>query len=279
MNGPRYYKISELSRLASVPVPTIRFYLKEGLLGPAVKTGRTMAFYTDDHLERLSLIRRMRRDEGKSISRIKGELGSMPENPPVPGEGAITSSEKRDEIISAAIGLFIKNGLGGTSIDDIAAEAHIGKGTFYRYFKDKNDLFIECAESIFNEMYSNVWDEIKNEKNIEKRLLRRARAFFDSYPKWIDMMNLLRNASVGSDRFFKEKFRSVLDYVTKPIAHDLEILKKQGRMRPDTDCREVAFVLMGIAEYAAALIQTGKYKNDEIIAILQILMEQGLKND
>lgn len=279
MNGPRYYKISELSRLASVPVPTIRFYLREGLLAPAVKTGRTMAFYTDDHLERLSLIKKMRHDEGKTIARIRDELGSMPENAGIPGGGVITSSEKRDEILSAAIGLFIKKGLGGTSIDDIAREAHIGKGTFYRYFKDKSDLFIECAESIFNEMYRNVWEEIKNEKDMEKRLLKRARAFFESYPKWIDMMNLLRYASVGGDRFFKDKFRSVLDYVTMPIAHDLEILKREGRIRPDTDCREVAFVLMGMAEYAAALIQTGKYKNDEIIAILQILMEQGLKND
>lgn len=278
MNGPRYYRISDLSRLASVPVPTIRFYLREGLLAPAIKTGRTMAFYTDDHLERLSLIKKMRKDEGKTIARIRDELGSMPENAGIPGDGVITSSEKRDEIISAAIGLFITKGLGGTSIDDIAGEAHIGKGTFYRYFKDKSDLFIECAESIFNEMYRNVLEEIKNEKDIEKRLLKRARAFFDSYPKWIDMMNLLRYASVGGDRFFKDKFRSVLDYVTMPIARDLEILKQEGRIRGDTDCREAAFILLGMAEYAAALIQSGKYGIDEISAIFQELMQRGLKN-
>lgn len=276
MNTTRYYKISELSRMSSVPVPTIRFYLREGLLAPAIKTGKTMAFYTGDHLERLALIKKMQQVDGKTIAKIRDELGAMPAITAMPADAIITSSGKRDEIISAAIKLFIGKGLGESSIDDIAAEAHIGKGTFYRYFKDKNELFIECADTIFYRMYQNIWEEIKNEKDMVMRLQKRLSAFFDSYPKWIDMMNLMRYASVGDKPQLKNKFRAVLDQIINPIAHDLEILKSEGRLRSEVHCLEAGYVLMGMAEYSAALIHSGKFSSDEIGAAIGLLMTHGV---
>jgi TetR/AcrR family transcriptional repressor of nem operon len=203
----------------------------------------------------------------------------MPVTAPLPADTVITSSEKRDEIISSAISLFMKKGLGETSIDDIVNEAHIGKGTFYRYFKDKNELFIECADSVFHEMYRNVWEEIKNEKDMMRRLQKRLNAFFDAYPRWIDMMNLVRYASVGSDPFFKNKFRAVLNNVTRPIARDLEVLKKEGRVLEGTDCLEAAYMLLGMAEYAAALIHSGKHNAAEIIDIMLEFTSYGLRGD
>ena len=49
-------KIAELSRRAGVPIPTIKFYIREGMLPRGARTGRTQATYTDAHLERLALI-------------------------------------------------------------------------------------------------------------------------------------------------------------------------------------------------------------------------------
>src|SRR4051812_43977258 len=50
-------RISELSRASGVPVPTIKFYLRDGLLPAGRATGRTQADYGEDHLDRLRLIR------------------------------------------------------------------------------------------------------------------------------------------------------------------------------------------------------------------------------
>ncbi|RJP23032.1 MAG: MerR family transcriptional regulator [Deltaproteobacteria bacterium] len=277
MISTRYYRISELSRLTKVPVPTIRFYLREGLLPPAIKTAKTMAFYTGDHLKRLIIIKKMQQHEGKTIAQIRDAIGTMPAPASIPADEIITSSEKRDEIITSAIKLFIEKGLGKTSMDDIAAEAHIGKGTLYRYFKDKNELFIECADTIFYEMYRNIWEEIKNEKDMARRLQKRLSAFFDSYPKWIDMMNLVRYASVGENPRLKNKFRAVLDQIIKPIAHDLEVLKREGRLRSEVNCLEAGYFFMGAAEYSAALLQSGKLSIDEILSVFHVLLTRGLR--
>lgn len=49
--------IAELSRRSNVPVPTIKFYLREGLLAPGEAAGVTRAHYSESHVRRLRLIR------------------------------------------------------------------------------------------------------------------------------------------------------------------------------------------------------------------------------
>lgn len=51
-------KISELARLAGVPAPTIKHYIREGLLpGPVKRTSRNMAYYDATLAERVKVIK------------------------------------------------------------------------------------------------------------------------------------------------------------------------------------------------------------------------------
>jgi len=61
-------RIGELSRLSDVPVATIKYYLREGLLAPGVHTYPNQAVYNDDHIIRLRLIRALIDVGGLSIS-------------------------------------------------------------------------------------------------------------------------------------------------------------------------------------------------------------------
>ncbi len=53
-------RISELAQQSGLPVATIKFYLREGLLPAGTPISRTQAEYGDAHLERLRLIRALR---------------------------------------------------------------------------------------------------------------------------------------------------------------------------------------------------------------------------
>ncbi len=48
--------------------------------------------------------------------------------------------DKRVRIEQAALSLFLQNGIENTSVNQITKLAHIAKGTFYLYFKDKDEL-------------------------------------------------------------------------------------------------------------------------------------------
>ena len=52
-------QLGELSNKSGCTVATIKYYLREGLLQPGVKTSSTRAEYDDSHLTRFRLIRSM----------------------------------------------------------------------------------------------------------------------------------------------------------------------------------------------------------------------------
>src|ERR1700712_1885145 len=68
--------------------------------------------------------------------------------PQLPGERPGPVGGKRDQnrrartqgLLEAAQRLFLERGIESVSIDDITREASVAKGSFYRYFHDKEDL-------------------------------------------------------------------------------------------------------------------------------------------
>ena len=48
--------------------------------------------------------------------------------------------QKTQELMSAALALFLQDGIEGVAIDDIISRAGMAKGNFYRYFEDKRAL-------------------------------------------------------------------------------------------------------------------------------------------
>lgn len=69
-------QISELARLSLVPVATVKFYLRNGLLPAGRPTGATRAQYDDRHVQRLRLIRSLVEVAGLSLSAVRRVLAA-----------------------------------------------------------------------------------------------------------------------------------------------------------------------------------------------------------
>ncbi|OGV66275.1 MAG: hypothetical protein A2498_04200 [Lentisphaerae bacterium RIFOXYC12_FULL_60_16] len=54
-------------------------------------------------------------------------------------------ASKRDSILQAAEHVFQHRRFHEVTLDEVATRAAVGKGTIYRYFKDKEDLFFQLA--------------------------------------------------------------------------------------------------------------------------------------
>jgi DNA-binding transcriptional MerR regulator len=61
-------RIGELSRRSGVPVPTIKYYLREGLLPLGTLTAANQAEYGDEHVKRLRLVRALLEVGGLSVA-------------------------------------------------------------------------------------------------------------------------------------------------------------------------------------------------------------------
>ena len=64
-------RISELSDRSGVTIPTLKYYLREGLLHPGELQGATRARYDDSHLERVRLVRTLVEVGRLSIERVR----------------------------------------------------------------------------------------------------------------------------------------------------------------------------------------------------------------
>jgi DNA-binding transcriptional MerR regulator len=70
-------RISELSRTTGVSVPTIKYYLREGMLPRGTPTGPTQAEYDEVHARRLRLIRALVEVGGLGISTVRRVLSAI----------------------------------------------------------------------------------------------------------------------------------------------------------------------------------------------------------
>lgn len=70
-------RISELSRRSGVSIPTIKYYLRDGLLPPGRATAANQADYDDSHLRRLRLIRSLIGVRGLSVSATRDVLAAV----------------------------------------------------------------------------------------------------------------------------------------------------------------------------------------------------------
>ena len=64
-------KLQALSAATGVTVPSIKYYLREGLLHPGVKKNATTAVYDDTHRARLDLIQALRQIVGTPVGEIR----------------------------------------------------------------------------------------------------------------------------------------------------------------------------------------------------------------
>jgi len=76
-------KISALCEASGVPLPSIKFYLREGLLPPGERTSATQAEYGPEHVERLRLIRALIDVGGLSVAAAHRVLAAV-DSPDLP---------------------------------------------------------------------------------------------------------------------------------------------------------------------------------------------------
>lgn len=74
-------RISGLAAATGVPVATLKYYLREGLLPPGTATSRTQATYDGAHVERVRLVRALTDTAGLSLAAVHDVLSALDDPP------------------------------------------------------------------------------------------------------------------------------------------------------------------------------------------------------
>ncbi len=107
-------KMRELEARSGVGRETVRYYIRVGLLPAPARAKRNVADYSDEHVRRLAVIRRLQAERHLPLSFIREVLDR-------PNAGEIAPLPGLDALIAASLGVAPANG--GTPLDEAAADA------------------------------------------------------------------------------------------------------------------------------------------------------------
>lgn len=108
-------RISELAARSSVPVATIKYYLREKLLPEGERSSPTQAAYGEAHVQRLGVIRALV-DAGVGIAGVRKVVALLEEPPENPSDllgaanAAVTPAVSSDLDLTAALALLERMG-------------------------------------------------------------------------------------------------------------------------------------------------------------------------
>ncbi len=68
----------------------------------------------------------------------------------------LAAAETRKKLVEAAKTIICDKGLTNTQIEEITEACGVSKGTFYTYFKRKEDIVFELSEGMFDEILANA---------------------------------------------------------------------------------------------------------------------------
>jgi len=248
-NLQRLYRISQLERLTDITRRTILFYVEKGLLHPPVKTGRTMAYYDNAHYRKLVFIKNAKR-KGLPLVAIrkmieKREAGGNDFGPRLKKDFVLEHRKEvkkkqprkkagevtRERIVKEGSRIFQEKGFKDTRVNDIINRLNIGKGSFYSYFSNKEELFLECVPLIFEKFFSEGWERIRKENDPYKRLMLRAEVTIPVIDEFITIMRLCQEALKEADPNLRNLGQKIYRSVCRPIEADIAKGIQQGIFR------------------------------------------------
>lgn len=89
--------------------------------------------------------------------------------------------EKLEHILDAVVACLARYGFSGTTMDLIAEEAGVSKGTLTYYFKNKEDIIARVAAHVANKFHGEVRESLQGLTDPRERLMRVIDQFWAGY--------------------------------------------------------------------------------------------------
>ena len=157
--------------------------------------------------------------------------------------------DRRREVMAAAERLFTSRRYHEITTDDIAAAAHVGKGTIYRYFKDKEDLFFQVATSGFDEMCELLHLKVPENAPFREQLLSTCSEiprFFERRRQLFRMMQAEDDRMQWCAEAMRERWAARRKKLVAAVAAILRRGVREGEVRSDVPPQVLANFLLGL---------------------------------
>lgn len=124
------------------------------------------------------------------------------------------------------------------------------RGTGYRYFESKEDIFIATIDQTLNRIISEAYTVVEGEEDARAKLGVKRLTFISSYRDLQFIFISLCSEMQGGNKKLRKKVAWTQDRMVEFIAEDVDLGVSQGVSR-EVSSASISFALLGIAAVVA----------------------------
>lgn len=202
----------------------------------------------------------------------------------------VKTNVKRKKLLNSAIEVFGKKGFKKTSIPDITKKAGLATGTFYLYFEDKSEIFIESLRQVSFELrnyledaFQRVWESAKGKipgpEDARFAVYATYSAFFDYVDKYKNQFLMVFREGMS----YHPELSSMMRDIFRELAEDtrarlniglqLNILRKLTRVETEV----ISWGIIGMLSQVAQLYIDNDYSREELLNALVDFTMKGIQ--
>ena len=177
---------------------------------------------------------------------------------------AISSKvNKKDEIVKVATKLFSNKSFHSVTMDEIADQAGVAKGTLYFYFYSKEKLYLQILEKTFGSIESILEREVEKSDTAPNKLKKVLKIVFKFYREHMDALKIYGRDETHLIREHQELTEEWRHRRIKLYEKIIEKGIKEGSFKTK-NAKLAATMLYGAV--GSAIVFYGLHKNPEDIA-------------
>ena len=167
----------------------------------------------------------------------------------------------RSIIIKAGIEIFLKKGISQTTVRDIIRNTDLASGTFYNYFKSKEEVLIAALDESAIEIGQELRARRKKAKNLEEFVYSQIRPFFDFARDHSEIFMIMSSNLNDVQAFSVETPMMTLEL--ESLKEDI-IIGIEEKILPDVNPDYFCSVIQSVAEGIAFTFVRKSMSNKDI---------------
>lgn len=150
----------------------------------------------------------------------------------------------RRKLLAAAEEEFGSKGFHSASVSSITTRANVGQGTFYLYFRSKDEVFVTLVREIGRRLRRAIRESASSASSRLTAERRGMDAFFDFACTHRGLFRIVQESQFVDESVFRDYY----EHIAKGYADDLELAAQKGEIAPG-NAEVRAWALMGAAHF------------------------------
>src|SRR5690242_1954095 len=192
-----------------------------------------------------------------------------------PRGGRLPRRERRAQLLSSALEVFVAQGYHAAAMDDIADRAGVSKPVLYQHFPGKLDLYLALLDSSCDTIIASTRAALESTQDNKQRVEATMAVFYDYVASDSGAFKLVFESDLTNEPAVREQVERVTTETAGLVA---EVIHEDTGLS-DEQSRLLAVSLVGMAQVSARfwLTEAGGIERSDAAALVAMLAWRGIR--